>query len=80
MFSPTGRGLLGGGEDGGGAGGDKQVLDSQNSHCIHVILAWNEIGRSAIFGREIEVPDREVFSRRNKINFSGKNCYFQHCR
>ena len=28
---------------------------------IHVILAWNEIGRSAIFGREIEVPDREFF-------------------
>ena len=33
---------------------------------IHVILAWNEIGRSAIFGREIGVPDREVFSRRKK--------------
>ena len=33
---------------------------------IHVILAWNEIGRSAIFGREIEVPDREVFSRQKK--------------
>ena len=33
---------------------------------IHVILAWNEIGRSAIFGRKIEVPDREVFSRRKK--------------
>ena len=47
---------------------------------IHVILAWNEIGRSAIFGREIEIPDREVFSRRKKINFSGKNCYFQHHR
>ena len=34
--------------------------------CIHVILAWNEIGRSAIFGREFGVPDREVFSRRKK--------------
>ena len=31
-----------------------------------MILAWNEIGRSAIFGREIEVPDREVFSRQKK--------------
>ena len=36
---------------------------------IHVILAWIEIGRSAIFGREIEVPDREVFSRRKKNQF-----------
>ena len=34
--------------------------------CILVILAWNEIGRSAIFGREIGVPDREVFSWRKK--------------
>ena len=51
-----------------------------SSLAIHVILAWNEIGRSAIFGREIGVPDREVFSRRKEINFSGKNCYFQHCR
>ena len=48
-----------------------------------MILAWNEIGRSAIFGREIVnfgVPDREVFSRRKNVNFSGKNCYFQHRR
>ena len=33
---------------------------------IHVILAWNEIGRSAIFGRKTGVPDREVFSQRKK--------------
>ena len=33
---------------------------------IHVILAWNEIGKSAIFGRETEVPDRVVFLRRKK--------------
>ena len=33
--------------------------------AIHMILAWNEIGRSAIFGREIGVPDREVFSQKN---------------
>ena len=31
-----------------------------------MILAWNEKGRSAIFGREIGVPDREVFLRRKK--------------
>ena len=37
-----------------------------SAKAIHVILAWNEIGRSAIFGREIEVPDREVFLRRKK--------------
>ena len=36
------------------------------SIVIHVILAWNEIGRSAIFGREIGVPDREFFLRRKK--------------
>ena len=41
---------------------------------IHVILAWNEIGRAAIFYREIGVPDREVFLRRTKFSFSGKNC------
>ena len=33
---------------------------------IHVILVWNEIGKSAIFGREIGVPDREVFLRQKK--------------
>ena len=33
---------------------------------IHVILTWNEIWRSAIFDREIRVPDREVFSWRKK--------------
>ena len=26
-----------------------------------MIFSWNEIGRPAIFGREIGVPDREVF-------------------
>ena len=31
-----------------------------------MILAWNEIGRSAIFGREIGVLDREVISRQKK--------------
>ena len=28
---------------------------------IHVIFSWAQIGRSAIFGREIRVPDREIF-------------------
>ena len=28
---------------------------------IHVIFSWAQIGRSAIFGREIGVPDREIF-------------------
>ena len=41
------------------------VICEQQS--IHVILAWNEIGRSAIFGREIGVPDREVFSRQKLL-------------
>ena len=31
-------------------------------------------------GRQMGVPDREVFLLRKKINFSGKNCYFQHHR
>ena len=33
---------------------------------IHVIFSWAQIGRSAIFGREIGVPDREIFSRQKK--------------
>ena len=45
-----------------------QLSNIKNFHHI-VILAWNEIGRSAIFGREIEVPDREVFSRQKKNQF-----------
>ena len=34
--------------------------------AIHVIFSWAQIGRSAIFGREIGVPDREIFSRQKK--------------
>ena len=34
---------------------------------IHVIFSWAQIGRSAIFGREIEVPDGEIFSRQKNI-------------
>ena len=44
-------------------------------HIIHVILAWNEIGRSAIFGREIGVPDREVF-RGKKNQFQWQKLLF----
>ena len=54
----------------------KHIQATKFTIVIHVILAWNEIGRSAIFGGEIGVPDREVLSRRKKFNFSGKNCYF----
>ena len=43
---------------------------------IHVIFSWAQIGRSAIFGREIGVPDREIFSRQKKIRFNVKNCLF----
>ena len=43
---------------------------------IHVIFSWAQIGRSAIFGREIGVPDREVFSRQKIFKFNVKNCLF----
>ena len=56
--------------------GMSKLEDAVNIKGIHVILAWNKIGRPAIFGMEIGVPDREVFSRRKKFNFSGKNLYF----
>ena len=48
--------------------------------AIHMIFSWTEIGRSAIFGREIGLPDREIFSRQKIFNFSVKNCYLLHCR
>ena len=43
---------------------------------IHVIFSWTQIGRSAIFGREIGVPDREIFSRQKIFKFNVKNCLF----
>ena len=43
---------------------------------IHVIFSWAQIGRSAIFGREIGVPDREIFSRQKIFKFNVKNCLF----
>ena len=43
---------------------------------LHVIFSWAQIGRSAIFGREIGVPDREIFSRQKIFKFNVKNCLF----
>ena len=47
---------------------------------IHVIFSWAQIGRSAIFGREIGVPNREIFARQKIFNFSFKNCYLEQRR
>ena len=35
---------------------------------IHVIFSWAQIGRYAIFGREIGVPDKEFFCRGKKYS------------
>ena len=43
---------------------------------IHVIFSWAQIGRSAIFGREIGVPDREIFSQQKIFKFNVKTCLF----
>ena len=53
------------------------------SLCIHVIFSWAQMVRSAIFGRKIEVPDREIFLRQKQNkqnNFNVKICYVQHRR
>ena len=49
-----------------------------HAFVIHVIFSWAQIGRSAIFGREIGVPDREIFrgKKKKKIKFNVKNCLF----
>ena len=52
------------------------VRSSRTVHAIHVIFSWAQIGRSAIFGREIGVPDREIFSRQKKNQVNVKNCLF----
>ena len=41
---------------------------------IHVIFSWAQIGTSAIFGREIGVPDREIFSRQKIFKFNVDHC------
>ena len=43
------------------------VFTVQGPIYIPVILSWAQIGRSAIFGREIGVPDREIFSWQKNI-------------
>ena len=47
---------------------------------IHVIFSWAQIGRSAIFGREIAVPDRESFSRQKKSSLMSKIVYLHQRR
>ena len=49
-------------------------------HTIHVIFSWTQIGRSAIFGREIGVPDREIFSRQKYSSLMSKIVYLHHRR
>ena len=44
--------------------------------AVHVIFSWAQIGRSAIFGREIGVPDREICSWQKIFKFNVKNCLF----
>ena len=51
-----------------------------SSQNYNVIFSWAQIGRSATFGSEIGVPDREFFFAAKIFNFSVKNCYLQHCR
>ena len=41
-----------------------------------MIFSWAQIGRSAIFGREIGVRVREIFLRQKKIKFNVRNCLF----
>ena len=56
---------------------------NQSGSSPYVILAWNEKGRSAIFGREIGVPDREVFSWRKKLILVAKiviSSTVDHCK
>ena len=47
---------------------------------IHVIFSWAQMGRSAIFGREIEVQDKEVFSRQKKSSLMSKIVYLHQRR
>ena len=46
---------------------------------IHVIFSWAQIGRSAIFGREIGVPDREIFAQQ-KSSLMSKIVYLHQRR
>ena len=53
---------------------------SHRQVTIHVIFSWAQIGRSAIFGREIGVPDREIFSRQKKSGLMSKIVYLHQRR
>ena len=44
---------------------------------IHVIFSWAQIGRSAIFGREIGVPDDNGYPHDGRAD---KNPYPHDCR
>ena len=41
-----------------------------------MIFSWAQIWRSTVFGREIGVPDRDIFSRQILFKFNVKNCFF----
>ena len=43
-----------------------------------MIFSWPQIGRSTVFGREIGVPEKEVFSCQIIFNFSLKKGYLQY--
>ena len=47
---------------------------------IHVIFSWAQIGRSAIFGRKIGVPDREIFRGKKYSSLTSKIYYLHHRR
>ena len=49
---------------------DSSIITNPLNVIIHVIFSWAQIGRSAIFGREIGVPDREIFSLQKKIKYN----------
>ena len=45
-----------------------------------MIFSWAQIGRCAIFGREIGVPDREIFSWQKKSSSVSKIVYLHQRR
>ena len=54
----------------------KNLFEVWFNTCIHVIFSWAQIGRSAIFGREIGVPDKKIFSWQKIFKFKVKNWLF----
>ena len=57
-----------------------EIVDLVCVIVIHVIFSWAQIGRSTIFGREIGIPDREIFSRPKKSSLMSKIVYLQQRR